>query len=251
MRRGLAALAALLLLSSAPPPTLLVGVDGRFPPFSSTDSQGRLSGFDIEIAQALCIRLEERCGFVHEPFDGLIDGLRKGRFAVAVSSIEPTAARRAAVAFTRPYHRSPALFLAARPLPARPPLAGRRVGVLDGTPMAEWLARHAEGAEIRRYPQDDQAALPRDLKAGRLDLVFEEATSWQALKDLPDWQGLSPAGEPVPAASGATSAYAIAVRAEDAALLSRVDSALAALKADGTYARINARYFPFSIDPER
>ena len=72
------------------PSTLRIGISPGYEPFSLIDDDGRLSGFDVDIAMALCARLEVECAFVHHDWEELIPGLRDGRFDAIVSSMSIT-----------------------------------------------------------------------------------------------------------------------------------------------------------------
>ncbi len=109
------------------PEKLRVGVDPGYPPFSHIDDAGRLKGFDIDIALALCARLEAECAFVRQDWEGLIPGLRAKKFDAIVSSMSITEKRRRLVAFTDRYFSNIVRFVARKGAgfaPAAP--AGRR-----------------------------------------------------------------------------------------------------------------------------
>ena len=59
----------------AKPATLRVGVEGAYPPFSSVGPDGKIKGFDIDIANALCAEMKAQCTLVQQDFDGLIPSL--------------------------------------------------------------------------------------------------------------------------------------------------------------------------------
>ena len=83
---------------------LRIGVDPDYPPFSEIDEQGRLKGFDIDITLALCARMDTTCSFVRQDWEGLVPGLRAGKFDAIVSSMSITGKRRRLVAFTDRYY---------------------------------------------------------------------------------------------------------------------------------------------------
>ena len=248
--RRLAAALILVLLFSVPAfgddkalERLRIGVDPAYPPFSDIDDADRLIGFDIDIALALCARMEVECAFVRQDWEGLIPALRAGRFDAIVSSMSITEKRRRLVAFTERYYSSGVRFVARKGSgfdPKNP--AGRTVGAMRATIASDWLEdNRSKFADIILYA--DQEALDRALIEGRVDAVFGDALGFW------EWLGSS---------EGADFAYAgdtyrldegigIAVRKEDEALRQRINQALRAILADGTYGKINARYFPFGI----
>lgn len=86
---------ALLFLASAfggetERSTLRIGITPDYPPFSHIDDGGKFSGFDVDIAMALCARLEVECAFIRHDWEELIPGLRNGEFDAIVSSMSIT-----------------------------------------------------------------------------------------------------------------------------------------------------------------
>ena len=249
MRRWLTAL-VLALLTAAPAfgdeasrETLRVGVDPSYPPFSEIDDADRLVGFDIDIALALCARLEVACAFVRQDWARLILALRAGKFDAIVSSMSITKKRRELVAFTERYYSSGVRFVARKGsgFDAQD-AAGRTVGAMRATIASDWLEdNRSKFAGIRLYA--DQGALDRALTEGRVDAVFGDALGfWKWLKS-PKGAGFAYAGDTYRLDEG----IGVAVRKEDDALRRRLNRAIRAILVDGIYEKINARYFPFSI----
>ena len=249
MRRWFAAL-VLVLMTAAPTfgdevarATLRIGVDPAYPPFSDIDDADRLIGFDIDIALALCGRMEVECAFVHQDWEGLIPALRAGRFDAIVSSMSITEKRRRLVAFTVRYYSSGVRFVARKGSgfdPENP--AGRTVGAMRATIASDWLEdNRSKFAGIRLYT--DQGALDRALVEGRVDAAFGDALGFWKWLGSSEGAGFAYAGDTYRLDEG----IGIAVRKEDEALRRRLNRAIRAILADGTYKKINARYFPFSI----
>ncbi len=249
MRRWFAAL-ILVLLAGAPAfgdeaarEKLRIGVDPAYPPFSGIDDRGRFIGFDIDIALALCARLEAECAFVRQDWEGLIPALRAGRFDAIVSSMSIAGKRRRLVAFTDRYYSNVVRFVARKGSdfdPAAP--AGQTIGATRATISSDWLEANMSGvADIRLFTELD--APLRALAEGRLDAVFGDGLGfWNWLRS-PEGAGFAYVGEGHRLDEG----IGIALRKEDDALRQRLNRALRAILADGTYEKINARYFPFSI----
>ena len=249
MRRRLTAL-ILVLLTGAPAfgeeaarEKLRIGVDPAYPPFSDIDDSDRLIGFDIDIAVALCARMKAECMFVRQDWEGLIPALRAGKFDAIVSSMSITEKRRQLVAFTERYYSSGVRFVARKGSGFDPEdTAGRAVGAMRATIASDWLEdNRAKFASIRLYA--DQGALDRALIKGRLDAAFGDALGFWKWLGSAEGADFTYAGEPYRLDEG----IGIAVRKEDETLRRRLNRAIQAILADGTYEKINARYFPFSI----
>ena len=73
---------------------LRIAVEGEYPPFNKTDKKGKLSGFDVDIAKALCKALDASCEFVKQRWDRIIPDLVDGKYDLVVSSMSITAERR-------------------------------------------------------------------------------------------------------------------------------------------------------------
>ena len=223
--------------------TLRIGVDPAYPPFSEIDDEGRLIGFDIDIAVALCARMRAECAFVRQEWEGLIPALRAGKFDAIVSSMSITEKRRRLVAFTDRYYSSGVRFVARKGSgfdPAVP--GGRTVGAMRATIASDWLEDNREKfAGIELYA--DQEALDRALIEGRVDAALGDALGFWKWLMSPEGAGFAYAGDSYRLDEG----IGIAVRKEDDVLRWRLNRALRAILADGTYQKINAKYFPFGI----
>ena len=93
---------------------LRVGVQNERPPFSFSDDDGELQGFDVEIAWALCAALEGECELVPLEFTALLPGLQEGRIDAAVASMSITEERLQLVDFTDKYYQASNRFVARR-----------------------------------------------------------------------------------------------------------------------------------------
>ena len=248
--KTLATALILVLLSLAPmrgadaASALRIGVDPGYPPFSDIDEAGRLKGFDIDIALALCARMDVACAFVRQDWAGLIPALLAGRFDAIVSSMSITEKRRRLVAFTDRYYSSVVRFVARKGSgfdPAAP--AGRTIGAMGATIASDWLDgnRLSKVATVRLYA--DQEALTRALVEGRVDAAFGDALGFRDWLGSPAGAGFAYVGDRYRLDEG----IGIAVRKEDETLRRRLNRALASILADGAYEKINAKYFPFSI----
>ena len=83
------------------------GVFPEYPPFESVAADGSLQGFDIELGNAICAKLEVKCTWVHNEFDGMIPALRARKFDAIMSSMAVTPAREKVIDFTDRLFLSP------------------------------------------------------------------------------------------------------------------------------------------------
>ena len=172
--RIISAVLALILLAAGPAAagTLRVGTVGDYPPFNYIDDASELTGFDIDVARALCERLEARCLFQRHPWSMLIPELRAGTFDAIVASMSITEERRRVVAFTDRYYSNVSKFVTSKGSNFHPDeLDGRTVGALRATIASDWLDEYAAGvATIKLY--DSQPELLQALALARVDAVF-------------------------------------------------------------------------------
>lgn len=229
-------------------PVLRIATEGTYPPWSFKDAQGRLQGWDVDIANALCERMKTRCEIVAQDWDGIIPGLLAHKYDAIVASMAMTEQRRQRVDFTRKYKNTVSRFVARKGMPpdvSPAALKGRAIGVQRGSIQAGYLAAHYAAVDIKRYDTPQAAEL--DLLAGRVDYIFGNMVTYHVgfLKQ-PEARDFCFAG---PELHGGLlgEGNAIAVRKNSPELLARLNDALAAIMADGTYERITARYFPFKL----
>ena len=230
---------------------LRVAVEGEYPPFSSTTAGGKLTGFDVDIAHALCAELKASCRLVKQQWDRMIPDLVAGRYEMIVSSMSITASRREKIDFTDPYYQTPAKFVAKRGADIDTSLAelkGKRVGVQKATTHDRFLTDRFGGmVEVARY--DTLRSATADLGAGRIDYLFGDALALHAgLLKASKGQGYTFVGPDLRDPGYFGQGIGIAVQKGNDALRQDLNRALAAIRADGTYAAIAQRYFPFPMD---
>lgn len=252
IRETLAAAAlALVCTQGAQAESIRIATEGAYPPFNLVDSSGQLKGFDVDIAKALCTEMKADCTIVAQAWDGIIPGLKAGKYDAIIASMSITPERQKAVDFTAPYYVAGAALVA----PAKSDIAftpeglkGKTIGVQRATTYATLLKEKFPGAIIKLYDTVDNQNL--DLKAGRLDgVVAQQVVMYEWLKkdggDAFAFKG-KPFLDPKYIGDGA----GIAVNKGNAKLRDQFDAALKTIMANGTYAKINASYFPFSIAPK-
>lgn len=231
------------------PSKLRIGVEGAYPPFSEVGPDGKLKGFDIDIANALCARMKVQCTLVQQDFDGMIPALSARKFDAIVASMSITPERQKSVLFTDKYYQTPARLVAkaGAAFEATPAaLKGKRIGVQRSTIHDRYASDKFIGAEIVRYTKQDEVYL--DLAAGRIDATLADsvATDVGFLK-TPQGKGFAFFGPLYTEPSYFGIGAGIALRKSDAALAARFNDAIRAIRADGTYQQIAERYFNFDV----
>lgn len=224
---------------------LIIGTEGDYAPFSYIDETGALGGFDVDMAHALCAAMKVECEIVAIPWGDLIPALNDRRIDAIIASMSITEERKRLVAFTNRYYRTPMQFIARKgaKIDVSPEhLRGKRVAVEAQTTAHKYLLNLGDvGMEMRIYAtqSDANAALVR----GEADLLIADSLVMWALTKTPEGAAFEFVGAPIYADEG----IGIAVRHGDEALLQALNRAILRVRIDGTYEKINAKYFPFSI----
>lgn len=246
------AVAALGLASAAQAAeTVRIGTEADYAPFEYKDANGVLKGMEIDIGNAICAREKLQCTYVNMDFDGLIPALQAHKIDAALSQMSITPAREKSVAFTHPVTNVEGRFIAPKGssiTDAPATLKGKTIGVQSGTTHETYANEKLKGiATIKVYQSQDQAFA--DLQAGRIDATLCDQTigyDWLQKTGKSDFQFV---GKPLTDKAIFGDGTGIAVRKDDTALLAKLNDGLAKIMADGTYKKINAAYFPFSIAP--
>ena len=232
------------------PAKVVISTEGAYPPFNYIDNQGKLQGFDIDIAKALCKEMGSECTLKTQDWAGIIPGLLAKKYDAIVASMSITPERAKKVDFTHKYYQTPARFIAAKDMKVeitKAGLKGKTVGVQRAT-VSENFLRDAFGdvVQVKTYDKQDQATL--DLVSGRVDLVVADAVELQenflktdAGKNFefkgpgfsdPKWFG---------------EGVGIAVRPGDDTLRQCFNKAIDAIRANGTYKRLSMDRFGMDI----
>ena len=243
-----AGVCALLLagITSAQAETLKIATEGAYPPFNYVDSDNTLHGFDVDIAKALCEQMKVECTIVAQDWEGIIPALMARKYDAVVASMINTEERRKKIAFTNHYYRTPLSVAVPKDseiTDAQTKFKGYTVGAQASSTQAIYAEDHyaPAGADVKFYPTLDEAN--GDLAAGRVDVVVADKFPLLGWLDTAGKDCCKMLGD----IEGTTADASIAVRKEDNALRERLNKALDAIVADGTYQKISSRYFAFDI----
>lgn len=216
------------------------GVDPNYAPFAYKNNAGKLTGFEVDIGNALCKQLNVSCRWVESDFDGLIPSLNAGKIDAILASMTVTDAREQVIDFSSEVFSSPTAMVLR---PGTELGKGMAVGYLQGS-IQETYARQVlatQGMRVVAYA--DQEQVYADLVAGRLHASLQDAQQAQSgFLRLP--QGAGFVMGPLIESDLMPSKSAIGIAKGNHALKTLLDKGLAALHADGTYVRLQDQYFP-------
>ena len=222
-----------------------VGIEGAYPPFNNKNPSGQVVGFDYDIAMALCAKMKAECEVVTSDWDGIIPALNAKKYDFIVSSLSITEDRKQAVDFTDPYYSNKQQFVAKKGVEFKTDidsLKSKQLGTQRATQAATWLEDNV-GGDIKLYDTQENAYL--DLSSGRVDgLLADKYAIYGWLKDDPAGKDYEFKGEPI----NEDDKVGIALRKGETDLRTKLNLALKEIKEDGTYKKINDKYFPFSIE---
>lgn len=225
-----------------------VGVEGNYPPFSKLGPDGKLTGFDIDIAMAVCAQIKAECTLVQQEWDGMMPALNAKKFDMIVASMTISDERKKAADFSDPYYDVPSRWVAklgAFKDHSAASLKGKKIIVLRNSPRAKYLAEHYKDSEVLLVNKETDIYL--ELAAGRGDIGFgSTVVSGEAFLKTPQGKGYGQVG-PTVRLEGGSGGVGIAFRKGDNDLREKVNAALKAIKSNGTYKKLADGYFDFDI----
>ncbi|MEX0409235.1 ABC transporter substrate-binding protein [Aquibium sp. LZ166] len=228
---------------------LKIGTEGAYPPFNNLTSDGKLEGFDIDIARALCEQMNAECEFVTQEWDGIIPALQAGKFDAIIASMSITPERMEKVDFTNKYYNTPPAIAAPKDTDiagvTKEDLGGKTIGVQGSTTHFNYSEQTYTDSEVRAYPTAQEYQL--DLANGRLDAVNDDVSVLQEWLDSPEGECCKLVGTVTPVAEIHGPGAGIAVRKGETELVEKFNAAIDAIRASGKYKEINDKYFDFDV----
>ncbi|NRN28567.1 arginine ABC transporter substrate-binding protein [Photorhabdus heterorhabditis] len=220
--------------------TIRFATEATYPPFEFIDANNKIQGFDIDLANALCTKINATCTFTNQSFDSLIPSLKFRRFDALAAGIDITPERQKQVDFTDTYYDNSATFISVKgKISSIANLKGKQVGIQNGTTHQKYLMEQQQ--EIKTVPYDSYQNAILDLKSGRLDAVFGDTAvvnEW-----LKKNENLVTVGDKVTDPNYFGIGLGLAVRKGNKALQEKLNKALTDIKQDGTYDIIYKKWF--------
>lgn len=221
--------------------------EAGYPPFEYLSPGGELQGFDIDIGNEICKRLQAKCVWIDTSFDSLIPGLQARKFDLANSTMTATAARAKVIDFSEPMYIVP-VRLAARKgsglEPTAESLKGKRVGVQQGTTMETYARQYwaPNGVTVVAYPSYTDAF--NDLAGGRVDATFQEAqNAVEGFLTKPAGADFELTGAVITDSPILNEPIAMGMRKGNKKLKTAIDQTLREMKSDGTMQTFADKYF--------
>jgi len=222
--------------------SISVGLEGTYPPFSFVDTDGKLTGFEVELSEALAKELGVKARLQPTKWDGILAALESKRLDIVVNQVTISDERKKKYDFSEPYTVSgiQALVLTKNkdPLKTAQDLAGKKVGVGLGTNYEQWLKDNVPKAIIKTY--DDDPSKFQDLRVGRIDAILIDRLA--ALEYARKAKDTIAAGD-----AFSRQEAGVALRKGEPELLDAINKALDKLRADGTLKKLSEKYFSADV----
>ncbi len=264
----LSSIAALMIFfSSAQADSIRIGTEGAYPPWNAKDESGKLIGFEVELANFLCIYMEADCTIVEQDWDGMIPGLIMRKYDAIMAGMSITDERMKTINFSQGYADEVASLAvmkgsslegmdtpkainlstgggdvkkALKTLTAA--LAGKTIGVQTATIHQNFLESGDVGnVKVRTYKTQDEVNL--DLAAGRIDAALAAAVAFTDYAEK--------SGKPVvlvgPTFSGGAfgNGVGVGIRKDDTDLLKRFNKAINTARKNGKISELAIKWFGF------
>lgn len=218
-----------------------------YPPFNFINANGVLSGFNVDLARAICAELAVGCVIQTAAFDALGDAVEQGRADAAIAGLAATPTARVTLDFSERYLGTPARFVGRRQetMSAATPeqVASKKVGVVSRTAHEAYLRSFFNEAAIRTY--SDLKAAQEALKSGAVDLVFADGITLSLWLNGTDSAGCCRfVGGPFTESRFFGEGFSVAVKEGNDTLRHAIDFALQRIWEKGVYTDIYLRWFP-------
>lgn len=232
--------------AAAPAPELKIAIDPTYEPFTFKTADGKPTGFDVDIAEALCAQIKRKCVFVEQAWDSMIPGLLAKKYDTIISSMSITEERLAQVDFTDKYYNTPSRVVVKKGTKFDGPasLKGKKIGVLKSSTQEKYAMGELApaGAKVVPYEAQDQVYL--DIKAGRLDgTVADYIEVTGGFLSKPEGANYELVGPELYEPKYFGIGVGVALRKGEDGLKGELNGAIKAIRENGTYKTINDKYF--------
>ncbi len=217
---------------------LKLATESSYKPFSYTDADGNLIGYEIELVDALCAQMQAECEVISQDWDGLIPGLNAQKFDAIIAGMSITPERQEVVEFSDPYYTTGFVLIGKKDDDISiDSLQGQPIASQRATTATEYLQDEHSDADIKLYDTQDNAYL--DLTSGRVRAMMIDKVIGMNWLGTDAGQDYEIKGDEI---STDSDAIGIAFRKGDP-LVAKFNQALNELKANGTYDQITGSYF--------
>ncbi|WP_461190432.1 ABC transporter substrate-binding protein [Arthrobacter sp. Z4-13] len=227
------------------PGTVRVASVGDLKPYAFADAQGNFTGFDVELFKDVAKRAGvDNVVFTGQDFSAILPAVANGQFDVGVAAIGITDKRKETVDFSEGYLAGFLTVITTKTsgITGAEDLAGKRLGVVQGTLQEAYAVKNFTTANLVRFPDNNSAIAA--VNSGSADAHFLD---YETAKDYQEQHGLVSVAD-IPSFD-APAGFAVAK--SKTALKEALDKALAEAMEDGTWKTLYQKWFPGSPMPEQ
>jgi len=231
-------------------PELKVAIDPTYEPFTFKTSDGKPTGFDVDIAEALCNEIKRKCVYVEQVWDSMIPGLQAKKYDVIISSMSITDDRKKVVDFTDKYYNTPSRIVVKSETAFTDlnSLKGKKIGVLKGSTQEKYAMGDLKPVGVKVVPYEAQDQVYLDIKSGRLDgTVADSVEVTGGFLSKPEGQGYGFVGPVLVDVKYYGYGVGIALRQGETGLRDELNAAIKAIRANGVYETVSKKYFDFDV----
>jgi octopine/nopaline transport system substrate-binding protein len=251
-----------------------IATEGAYPPWNYFDASGQLTGFEIELAEVLCGRMNVEYKLVPQKWRGIIKGLNAGKYDAIMAAMSITEPRKKLVTFSRSYADTPNVFIIRKDHPLAgfrstvdhltlhdispeeqaaldtviEALKGKIIGVQVATINQRFADQYlGDHSEIRIY--DFQHTVDLELYQGRLDALIGGMAYWVPILESEqgkDYMIMGPRMTGGPFGEG----IGVAVRKKDQDLADLFSKAIQETIRDGTLKKLAVKWFTFDASAQ-
>lgn len=220
--------------------SIVIATEGNYKPFSLTNADGSLTGFDVELMRALCSDMQANCDIKSQTWEGLLPGLLAKKYDAIIDAMSMTPERQAQVDFSEPYFVNTLVFVTKKGNTINPDDAAQidshKIAAQRSSLSSQWLEKTHPKAKANLYENLDEAFL--DLSSGRSDLLVTDKAPAYFWTTTPEGKDFEVKGKEI----DVDDKFGIVVRKGDP-LRQAFNTALAHVKANGEYDKIYQKYF--------
>ena len=251
---------------------IVIATEGAYPPYNMHAPNGELIGFEIDLGNDLCRRMQIQCSWVAQDWDSTIPALNAGKFDAVMDGMSITQQRLKVIDFSEPYTQSPTTFLVLKDGPLAklpdtdgrvslddkaatdkaiaeitPMLKGKTVGVQVATIQYNLLETYLKDVvTIRTYKTTEEHDL--DLAADRIDAALASTSYFMSTLGKPGGDKFVEVG-PLFTGGLLGKGTGVGIRKSDPDLVAMFNNAINAAKKDGTLRTLSIKWFKTDISP--
>ena len=234
--------------ASAQATDLKVAIDPTYEPFTYKTADGKPTGFDVDIANAICTEIKRKCVFVEQVWDSMIPGLQAKKYDVVISSLSMTEERKRVIDFSDRYYKTPSGIVVKKGTAYTGPasLKGKKIGVLKGSTQEKWAMGELKPAGVTIVPYEAQDQVYLDIKSGRLDgTVADKVEVHGGFLRKPEGKDYGYVGADQYETKYYGDGIGIGLRKGQKELKDQINAAIKTIRSNGTYNTIAKKYYDF------